>query len=338
MRSGRVHRTGTWFATWLVAWGVFVLEQPRAQQGVFRAGVTVVPIDVRAFDRQGKPVSDLTAEDFQIFEDGAPQRIVHFSTLTFTPDGPIERKTIAIAESGPSGDGASDTRPIPQQTSRVYLIVLGRGRLQSANQGVDGVLHFVKHRLLPQDRVAILAYNRATDFTTDYASLVPVLERYRKTHEDIEVRLTMHFSGLAGLYREPVMPNSIQADIDWIFAGPGSANARAMPLESTGSNRTDADYRRRVTGALVGDPSASLSERTEAAIEGLSFDAFVAASVKEGLDASNIQAGIDDGASCCRTRESRAPSSTRRQSMTSGCAAVPRCPGMRATSIRSEWT
>jgi hypothetical protein len=48
-----------------------------------------------------------------------------------------------------------------------------------------------------------------------------------------------------------------------------------------------------VAGALVGDPSASLVEKSEAAMEGLSFDAFVAASVKEGLDASNIQAGID---------------------------------------------
>jgi VWFA-related protein len=292
MRSGRVRRTGTWFATWLVAWGVFVLEQPRAQQGVFRAGVTMVPIDVRAFDRQGKPVSDLTAEDLQIFEDGVRQRIAHFSTQAFTPTGPVERRVALEPVAGPPPQAAPSTRAsIPPQTSRVYLIVLGRGRLQSANLGVDGVLHFVRNRLLPQDRAAILAYNRATDFTTDHASLVPVLERYRKAHEDIEVKLTLYFSGLAGLYRDPRMPAFLQPDIDRIFAGP--ANTRTMPLQSGASDRTDADYRRRVTGALVGDPSASLSERAEAALEGLSFDAFVAVSVKEGLDASNIQAGLD---------------------------------------------
>jgi hypothetical protein len=33
-------------------------ELVRAQQGVFRGGITIVPIDVRAFDRRGKPVTD----------------------------------------------------------------------------------------------------------------------------------------------------------------------------------------------------------------------------------------------------------------------------------------
>ncbi len=254
--------------TWLIAAAVVLTatgETSRAQQDVFRGGVTMVPIDVRAFDRQGKPVTDLTAEDFWILEDGVPQRIAHFSTLTFTPDGPVERQTLAIAESGPSGDSAPATRPIPQQTSRVYLIVLGRGRLQVPNQGIDGVLHFVRNRLLPQDKVAILAYNRATSFTTDHASLVSLLERYRKAHEDIEVRLALHFSGLAGLYRPPGIPAFLQAKVDGIFDGTG---ARTMPLESDARDRTDADYRRRVASALIGDPSASLSDKVEAEVEG----------------------------------------------------------------------
>lgn len=45
--------------------------------------VTMVPIDVRAFDRCGKPVTDLAAGDFEIFEDGVPQRIAHFSTQAY---------------------------------------------------------------------------------------------------------------------------------------------------------------------------------------------------------------------------------------------------------------
>ena len=286
---------GARLVTWSLAFALLTLNAgapPRAQQDTFRAGVTMVPIDVRAVDRQGKPVIDLAAEDFEIFEDDVRQQIAHFSTQAFTPKGPVERRVALEPVAAPPPQEARSTRAsIPSQTSRVYLIVLGRGRLQSANQGVDGVLHFVRNRLLPQDRVAILAYNRATDFTTDHASLVPVLERYKRAHEEIEVKLTLYFSGLAGLYRDPRMPAFLQPDIDRIFAGP--ANTRTMPLESGASDRTDADYRRRVTGALIGDPSASLSERTEAALEGLSFDAFVAASVKEGLDASNIQAGLD---------------------------------------------
>ena len=147
--------------------------------------------------------------------------------------------------------------------------------------------------MLPQDKVAILAYNRATDFTTDHASLVPILERYKKAHEDIEVRLALHFSGLAGLYRPPGIPDFLQARVDGIFDAPGAAGVRTMPLESNARDRTDADYRRRVASALIGDPSASLSDKAEADVEGLSFDAFVGTSAKEGLDIGNINAGIN---------------------------------------------
>ena len=283
-------------AGWLAAAVVVLSAIPGTlamQQDVLRTGITMVPVDVRAFDRQGRPVTDLKPEEFSILEDSVEQRIVHFATQAFTRDGPVAREALTNATPTP-GDATSPLPPaIAPQTSRVYLIVLGRGRLQRPNRGVDGVLHFVRNRLLPQDRVALLAYNRATDFTTDHASLVPVLERYKKAHEAIEVKLAIYFSGLAGLYREPGIPAFLQPDIDGVFALPGAANARALPLEKAGADRTDADYRRRVGDALIGDPSASLSDKMEADAEGMTFDAFVATSVKEGLDAGNILAGIN---------------------------------------------
>jgi VWFA-related protein len=291
-------------AAWLWAAGVVsssICGALRAQQDVIRTGITIVPIDVRAFDRQGRPVANLTPEEFRIFEDGVPQQIAHFSTRTFTRDGPlVQQTTVAAGTSSPAaniappptGDAASPQPAIVPQASRVYLIVLGRGRLQLPNRGLDGVLHFLRMLALPQDRVAILAYNRATNFTTEHESLVPIVERYKKAHEDIEVKLTLYFSGLAGLYRDPSIPAFIQADIDRVFAVDGAAKARTIPLE-TSSDRTDADYRRRVTDALVGDPSASLSDKTQAALEGMSLDEFVASSVKEGLDLGNVQAGIN---------------------------------------------
>jgi VWFA-related protein len=298
MRSVRVtFRVPAWLLTTAVLLAA-VGRTPLAQQDVIRTGVTMVPIDVRAFDRQGKPVTNLTADELSIFEDGVPQQLAYFSTRAFTPDGPVAREVPTRVALRPTDGTASPLRAIAPQTSRVYLIVLGRGRLQLPNQGIDGVLHFVRHRVLPQDRVAIVAYNRATDFTTDHASLLPILERYKKAHEDIEVKLVMHFSGLAGVYRKPGIPAFIQADIDSIFSVPGMAQARTMPSEDDATaggrdQRRDADYRRRVADALVGDPSAGTSDSLQAAAEGMTFDEFVASSVKEALDAANIHAGIN---------------------------------------------
>lgn len=73
MITKQQHKT-LWFFVVIVvsAIGGTLLGQ---QQDVIRTGVTMVPIDVRAFDRQGRPVTNLKAEDFTIYEDGVPQKI-----------------------------------------------------------------------------------------------------------------------------------------------------------------------------------------------------------------------------------------------------------------------
>ena len=48
--------------------------QAPGQQPVFRAGINTVRVDVIVTDRQGNPVTDLKLEDFQIEEDGKPQK------------------------------------------------------------------------------------------------------------------------------------------------------------------------------------------------------------------------------------------------------------------------
>lgn len=50
-----------------------------AQQPTFRAGVDLVHFGVTVVDKQGKPVTGLQAEDFQIFENGKPQAMKYFT-------------------------------------------------------------------------------------------------------------------------------------------------------------------------------------------------------------------------------------------------------------------
>jgi Ca-activated chloride channel homolog len=48
------------------------------QQGRFRAEVDLVNIAVMVMDRQGNFISDLKADDFALYEDGARQKVTHF--------------------------------------------------------------------------------------------------------------------------------------------------------------------------------------------------------------------------------------------------------------------
>ena len=63
-----------------------VPEKP--QVPAIRTGITMVPIDVRVLDREGKPVTDLKQEDFIVLEDNVRQKIEHFSATGLTPETP----------------------------------------------------------------------------------------------------------------------------------------------------------------------------------------------------------------------------------------------------------
>ncbi|MBM42020.1 MAG: hypothetical protein CL483_08890 [Acidobacteria bacterium] len=54
---------------------------PQASEdaAVFRGGVELVQMSATVFDRDGRLIGDLAAADFEIFEDGEPQELAHFT-------------------------------------------------------------------------------------------------------------------------------------------------------------------------------------------------------------------------------------------------------------------
>jgi hypothetical protein len=55
--------------------------QPSPQSDSYSAGVTAILVDVVVRDKRGRPVVDLTADDFEIQEDQVPQRLGSFSVV-----------------------------------------------------------------------------------------------------------------------------------------------------------------------------------------------------------------------------------------------------------------
>jgi len=146
----------------------------------------------------------------------------------------------------------------------VFLIVMGRGRLQPPAKGVDAALTFVRERLFPQDQVAVFAWNRATDFTTNRERLAAVLERFRARHEWVEAELTHYFSGFSGAYKGNEIPPYIQKDIDKIFMGDAAPPMRELvPGRASDSSGAAADARRSIEEmnrlALLKDREAALA-------------------------------------------------------------------------------
>jgi hypothetical protein len=212
-------------------------EQPPTQ---FRSRVVLVPIDVRVVDRDGNPVTDLRREEFTILEDGAPQEVVHFSPRAFTAVEPA-RESVPPVRRGP---GLEET----PANARTFLIHLGRGRLEAPANGVRGMIDFVKTRVLPQDFIAVQACGRATDFTTDHAAIIRLLERYKERHESIEAHLDHWFDKKGLAYALGVMEPSRTAllEIDRLHesrrlrlrGGPAVVGGAADPVSLPGGPGT----------------------------------------------------------------------------------------------------
>jgi VWFA-related protein len=263
----------------------------RPQVPAIRTGITMVPVDVRVLDRDGRPVTDLKREDFTILEDGVRQRIEHFSASGLTPQEPAPGARPQFRKAG-----AEETTP---QNQRIFLIVLGRGRLQQPTKAMDALVKLVRERLLPQDQVAVLAFNRASDFTTDREKVAGLLERFKKANNALETKLASHFSGLQARYGSRDIPARIQEDIDAVFSDEKTPGFRSLPpgtvidrAQIREDVRRDADNLQRAE-TIAGRTSGltSIAENTDF-IE-VSFDQYVFESSQTGSDLSSIYSGIE---------------------------------------------
>jgi VWFA-related protein len=128
-------------------------QEPQQRPPVFRAGVNAVRVDVIVSDRDGNPVADLTAADFEVFEDGKPQTVDLFRLVN------------ADGNPAPGAEPARAIRSAYDQESeaarddvRLFAIFLDDYHVRRANamRMRDVLVQFVKTQLGPLDMVAVM--------------------------------------------------------------------------------------------------------------------------------------------------------------------------------------
>lgn len=260
-------------------------QPPQAQRPSFGASTVVVPVVVRALDnRTGKAVTDLDQEDFTVLENGVPQPIRHFERHVYSAvAAPAGRP--AVRES------AFDLAP---QDGRIILLVFGRGRLQEPSMALDALQRFVREDLLPQDQVAVFAYDRASDFTTDHERIAGFIERFKKAHYDIdmEVRLALE-SSMAAVYGSRSLPRSLRQKIDNMFTGAGLFASRELGKGQTAStDRAEKDAARQVAQAQRTDVQRTGEQMTAWGAGNLGADYATNASLPSWSTMDEIQGSM----------------------------------------------
>jgi VWFA-related protein len=145
------------------------------QQPTFRAQVELVEIDAVVTDAQGNPVIGLTADDFEITENGKPHPIAAFSTV----DIPIERAERPLF-SPTAIEPDVQTNQGPE--GRVYVLALDDINPLLALRTRRFMRRFIEQHFGTND-VAAIAYlgkgaGNSQDFTSNKRVLLNALDRF----------------------------------------------------------------------------------------------------------------------------------------------------------------
>ena len=145
-------------------------QQPSEQQqppGVtFRAEVNYVEVDARVTDGQGRFVADLDATDFQVFEDGQPQKVSVFSVVNL----PVERAARPLFASRPIEPDVQTN--LSGLTGRVYLIVLDDLHTNAllSTRTRNAARQFVERYMGVNDVAAVVHTSGRTDAAQEFTS------------------------------------------------------------------------------------------------------------------------------------------------------------------------
>ncbi len=104
-------------ALFLACGGAVALAQTEQPPVTFKVEINLVEVDAFVTDAQGNPVAGLTAADFEVLEDGKPQKISSFALVNI----PIERGDRPLFASAPIEPDVQTNRAVD---GRIYLIVL----------------------------------------------------------------------------------------------------------------------------------------------------------------------------------------------------------------------
>ena len=156
----------------------------RDDEEVVRITTSVVQLDFVVTDKRGNQVTDLSADDIEVFEDGHAQKITNFSYIstgpmnTTTPEGeraPADRSTLP-----------SPTAPARRENvRRTYAVVvddLGMS-FQTLVPARSALRKFIEQQMQPGDLVAVIRtggeVGALQQFTNDKRQLLAAIERLR---------------------------------------------------------------------------------------------------------------------------------------------------------------
>ena len=153
------------------------VQQPDQPQ-VIRSGINYVRVDVIVTDKDGKPVMDLTQDDFSVAEDGKPQKVDAFTV--------VKVDALETVENGPPKAIRTDydeEREASRPDVRLFVILLDDYHVRRGNDIFvrKPLIDFIQNQLAPADMLALMyPLTPVTDirFSRDRESAISAIEKF----------------------------------------------------------------------------------------------------------------------------------------------------------------
>lgn len=159
-------------------------KEPELQPLVERIDVRVINVDVVVTDRRGNPVSGLTKDDFEIYENGTKKVISNF----YEVEGQ-KAKNIAVEVPGEPAAATAVKPPVDEineDLKRRIIFYVDNLSLAPFNRNrvFQQMKDFVKQAMRPGDEAMIATYNRSmkirVPFTRDANQIISMIDAISK--------------------------------------------------------------------------------------------------------------------------------------------------------------
>lgn len=163
---------------------------PQPTEDVVRISTNLVRLDAVVTDKSNNPVTNLTASDFEVYQDGKLQKITGFSFVNPATArakiGAADAKTAAKSKNvAPAPPPAA--RVSVENANRILTFIIDDGNCAASQQGMiasqEALKKFVSDEMQPNDLVAIYLTRGGSSllqqYTADKARLLQIVRKIR---------------------------------------------------------------------------------------------------------------------------------------------------------------
>jgi VWFA-related protein len=217
-------------------------QKPREDaDDVVRITTNLVQVDATVTDKNGKQVTSLTADDFEITENGKPQKITNFNYISAASPAAVSTPTPSKKDSKgnvPLLPPAAALRP--EQVHRAVALVVDDLRMsaESLNAARESLRKYINQQLQPGDLVAIIRTSTGVgslqQFTNDRQQLMTAVDH---------LKTIARADGRAGAFTSANLLDRIESQVSEGFAGDDEASADRRKREALASGALGATLR-----------------------------------------------------------------------------------------------